>query len=85
MLTSAQYGLLLPRLLCAPPLQGSTAWATLQCSSSSSSSSMADQRRARCMQGVQYTLRITTTRYRWLAYPQVRALLMDVANSFRLA
>jgi hypothetical protein len=37
------------------------------------------------VQGVQYTLRVTTTRYRWLAYPELQRLLLDAAGSFRVA
>ncbi|GFR49254.1 hypothetical protein Agub_g11270, partial [Astrephomene gubernaculifera] len=35
-------------------------------------------------QGVQYTLRITTTRHRFLAQPEVRQLLRGVVDSFEV-
>lgn len=35
-------------------------------------------------QGVQYTLRVTTTRYRYLAYPLVRQWIREAADSFEL-
>lgn len=35
-------------------------------------------------QGVQYTLRVTTTRYRYLAQPLVRQWIREVADSFEL-
>lgn len=35
-------------------------------------------------QGVQYSLRATTARYRYLALPEMRALMKDVSEALRV-
>lgn len=41
-------------------------------------------RRAVAVQGVQYSLRATTARYRYLALPEMRALMKDVSEALRV-